>query len=288
VLGESNRISAPPALPIEKELRKHVEAETAAQEDRLRTPKFWRGRARQRGAKGVEVDSTVAPTPIEPEAEAEVAVESRHVPRRRARRLVAAKPLMNEPPASDTEAHAETVEPEMVVEPEPEPEPEVVEAPLAEPEVAVATPVVETKIVFVPEAVEAVVAEPEVVEPEVVEPEVVEPEVAEPEVETPVAETKIVFVPETVEAVVAEPQVVEEPPQVGEPEPDDREVVIPEVVTPSFVIEREAPVGVHGPTVRRLFTAKARKPRVKKVAKGRRGWVVDYVVPESQAKDAGR
>jgi hypothetical protein len=187
---------------------------------------------------------------------------------------------MNEPPASDTEAHAETVEPEMVVEPEPEPEPEVVEAPVAEPDVAVETPVAETKIVFVPETVEAVVAEPEVVEPEVAEPEVA--------VETPVAETKIVFVPETVEAVVAEPQVVEEPPQVGEPEPDDREVVIPEVVTPSFVIEREAPVGVHGPTVRRLFTAKARKPRVKKVAKGRRGWVVDYVVPESQAKDAGR
>jgi hypothetical protein len=35
-----------------------------------------------------------------------------------------------------------------------------------------------------------------------------------------------------------------------------------------------------------LISAAARKARVKKVAKGRRGWVVDYVVPKSKSKDA--
>ena len=31
-----------------------------------------------------------------------------------------------------------------------------------------------------------------------------------------------------------------------------------------------------------MFSATSRSPRVKKMAKGRRGWVVDYVIPESE------
>ena len=132
---------------------------------------------------------------------------------------------------------------------------------------------IDTRIVFVPEVVEAVVVEPEV------------------EVEASVADTQIVFVPETVSSVVAEPHDVEPEPEPEpapepepEPEPEAREIVVPEVVLHADVA---APAEKQRDAGSQLFSAAARKSRVKKVAKGRRGWVVDYVVPESKSDDAG-
>ncbi|MDQ1479357.1 MAG: hypothetical protein QOI44_218 [Actinomycetota bacterium] len=155
--------------------------------------------------------------PAPPESEPPVAAAAQRVPHpRRARRLVAAKPRVDELPRFDT------------------------------------------KIVFVPEAVEALVLEPEP-EPDA---RVAEPQVAA----ASVVETKIVFVPETVAAVVA-----------------PREVVIPEVVADDEVAAR---TGEPPDAGSQLFSAAARKPRVKKIAKRRRGWEVDYVVPESESGDA--
>jgi hypothetical protein len=195
---------------MESELRNRVEAETEAPEDRLHSPKS---------------------PPREPHA-------------RRARRLVAGKPRVNELPRFDT------------------------------------------KIVFVPESVEALVLEPEAE----ADAGVVEHEVAK----ASVVETKIVFVPETVAAVVTPSD--EPEPEAGAPEEpildltaveaaEAREIVIPEVV-----VGGDATGDAAGDAVAdagsQLFSAAGRKPRVKKIAKRRRGWVVDYVVPESESGDA--
>ncbi len=86
-----------------------------------------------------------------------------------------------------------------------------------------------------------------------------------------------------------------------------REVVIPEVL---FADEPVAPVEAEAdpepelidleleteimlddeladrrpPARPNMFSASGRSPRVKKMTKGRRGWVVDYVAPESESK----
>jgi hypothetical protein len=207
VLGESPRLSAQPVLPMEWELRKRVGPESAAQarEDLLHAPKL-----------------------------------QRETHARRARRLVAAKPRVDELPRF------------------------------------------ETKIVFVPESVEALVLEPE---PEV-DPGVVDHEVAK----ASVVETRIVFVPQNVAAVVA-PSDQPEPEARVEAEPildltaveaaEAREIVIPEVV-----VDDEAARDAVADAGSQLFPAAGRKPRVKKIAKRRRRWVVDYVVPESESGDA--
>jgi hypothetical protein len=140
----------------------------------------------------------------------------------------------------------------------------------------------DTKIVFVPEAVEAVVLEPEVED----EARVGELQIAE----ASVVETKIVFVPESVAPVVAprdqpEPEAgVEKEPILDltkEAETDARELVVPEVVVDDEAAGQDPPAADS-----QLFSASARNPRVKKLAKRRRRWVVDYVVPESESGDA--
>ena len=94
------------------------------------------------------------------------------------------------------------------------------------------------------------------------------------------------------EARVVEPEMVVEPEAVVDPdvvipevidltethEPAAREVVIPEVL-----FEDEAATSDPGSDARQhLLSASTGNPRVKKIAKRRKGWVVDYVVPESE------
>jgi hypothetical protein len=246
VLGESNRLAAQPVLPIEWELRKRVEAETAAHQDRAHSPKRPSGPERRRPAKSGEVDPITAPAP--PAAEPVATVPQRAPHARRARRLVAAKPRVDELPRFDTKIVfvPEAVE-ALVLEPEPEPEVEVeVEARVGEPPVAAAS-VVETKIVFVPEAVEAVVAPHD-----------------QPEPEAGLEEEPILDL-------------------IAEAETEAREIVVPEVVVGDVVAAspEDSPDADS-----QLFSTAARKPRVKKIAKRRRRWVVDYVVPESESGDA--
>jgi hypothetical protein len=100
---------------------------------------------------------------------------------------------------------------------------------------------------------------------------------------------QIMFMPETVEAVPVDPEIADRAPRTrgvepeSKPEPVARDVVIPEVLpgesqNESTVARRQAPVRQN------MFSARRGSPRVKKMTKGRRGWVVDYVMPESEPK----
>jgi hypothetical protein len=70
-----------------------------------------------------------------------------------------------------------------------------------------------------------------------------------------------------------------------------REVVIPEVLFDDEVAaasdHESEPIPDLTPATQHLFSASAASPRVKKIrAKGRKGWVVDYVVPKPDSDDA--
>ena len=291
VLGESNRISSRPVMAIEWDLRAKVLAENEALERRERVaakagagngsappasfggvaPEVAAGRHSSTAPKGREARKAARsvrhPAPPTSPAlfesdEVEAAPErARHVPRRRRRVAPKPKPQIDTAPAPslfDADATAAVVEPEVV---------------------------------------EAVVVEPEVVVPEVVD--VAEP-IAEPIVEpapkAPRRKRKRAPSTHRVEA----------------PEPEAREVVIPEVLfddepaaesdrrpdpTPDMIdLTTEPEAGSTQtdaeprlpPPRPHLFSGTASSPRVKKIrAKGKKGWVVDYVIPESEPKDAG-
>ncbi len=97
---------------------------------------------------------------------------------------------------------------------------------------------------------------------------------------------------EVVEARVEEPEMVVEPEAAFDPEVVDPEVIdltetpdpaVREVVIPEVLFEDEAAASDPGSDAREhLLSASTGSPRVKKIAKRRKGWVVDYVVPESE------
>jgi hypothetical protein len=205
VLGESNRISSRPVLPIEFELQAQVVAENQAQDRRRRVAT----------AVGGGPPDSVPPSfgGVGGEAAA-IPDRPRHRPRRR-RKLA----------------------PRSRIDTAPTPPPAFVDADIIEAELV---------DLDLTEVVEAAVVEPEAIEP----------------------------------VLVVEPEAVEAP------EPPAREVVIPEVLFDDEVgaasDQRTDPVPPVSQSHRNLFSASAGSPRVKKIrAQGRKGWVVDYVVPES-------
>ena len=226
VLGESNRISARPVLPIEFELHARVIAESQAQERRRRVA----------ATAGAGPPGSAPPSfgGVDHEAGA-VPDRPRHRPRRR-RKLAPRSRIDTAPSPSRFDPDADAIDAELV------------DLELAE-------------------AAEAAV---EVVEPEVI----VEPEVVEAPPEPVVRE---VVIPE----VLFEDEVVAGSDHESEP--------IPGLLDLTTEPERE-PAPERRPRVaaakQHLFSASAASPRVKKIrAKGRKGWVVDYVVPEPDSDD---
>jgi hypothetical protein len=219
VLGESNRISARPVLPIEFELQAQVVAENRAQERRRRVAV----------AAGASVAGS-APPSVGGAAPDRAAVPERprHRPRRR-RKLAPRTRIDTAPTPSPSRADADEIEAELVD---------------LELEAAVAVP--------------EVVVEPEVVEtPEPVVREVVIPEVLFDDEVAATSDQQSESIPDLIDLTIDDEH---------EPAPDAR--------------PRVAPSKQH------LFSASASSPRVKKIrAKGRKGWVVDYVVPEPDSDD---
>jgi hypothetical protein len=211
VLGESNRISARPVLPIEFALQARVVAEKQAQE-----------RRRVAAGAGAGPPGSVPPSFGGVEHESGAAPDRpRHRPRRR-RKLAPRSRIDTAPSPSRFDTDADAIDAKLV-------------------DLGLAG---------------AGVAAVDVVEPEVVEPGVIEapPEPVVREVVIP----EVLFEDDEVAAASDEPE--------REPAPGAR----PRVALPK----------------QHLFSASAGSPRVKKIrAKGRKGWVVDYVVPEPDSDD---